>query len=336
MSENIRVLMTKPYFSEDIVYLRANLLENVSLVSPQAFTDMAIAEAVKGDIHVLFGPYFSQTVLGNATALRLIQVPWAGVDTVDFELLRRYNIPLCNSHSNADVVAEYALSLMLAIAKKIPFHDGRLRQGKWCRPKRGDGVFMPPVMIGGKTVGFIGYGEIARAVTQLLSGFSLKFIAVARRDHLDTPAPLSFLGGTDDIEFVVGESDFLFITLPLTDATRGLFDKKLLASMKPSAYLINVSRGETIDEDALYVVLKERRIAGAAIDTWYDYPNVDCPDVMPSTRNAFHELDNLVLSPHRAGFVEGRMPHLDGAIENINRLATGRPLINMVDIESGY
>ncbi|MHB8842520.1 MAG: 2-hydroxyacid dehydrogenase [Candidatus Aquicultor sp.] len=336
MGDSVRVLLTKPYFPEDIVHLRAHLLENVSIVSPQAFTDAAMADAVKDDIHVLFGPYVSEAVLNNGRSLRLIQVPWAGVDVVDFELLRRYNIPVCNSHSNADVVAEYTVALMLAIAKKIPFHDQRLRQGKWCRPKRGDGVFMPPVMISGKTIGFVGYGEIAQAIAKMLSGFSVKLIAAARRDRADTPPPLAFLGGSDDMEFVVSESDFLFITLPLTDATRGLFNEHLLASMKPSAYLINISRGEVVDEDALYAVLKEKRIAGAAIDTWYNYPKLDSPDVLPSTKNQFHMLDNLVLSPHRAGFAEGRLPHLDGAIENINCLATGRPLINIVDVEVGY
>jgi len=337
MSDRIGVLLTKHFFQEDIDYLSSNVLENVSFIVPSEFTTEAIADAVKNDVNVLFGPHIAKSILDNGKSLQLLQVPWTGVEALGFELLRKYDIAVCNSHSNATVTAEYAVALMMAIAKKVPFHDRQLRLGKWCRPKRGiDDSFMPPVSINGKTIGFIGYGAIARNIVQFLSGFSVEFIAIAAHDYLTPPAPLKFIGGSSSIEFVVSNSDFLFVTLPLTSKTRGLLRKDLLTKTRPSSYLINISRGEIIDEDDLYFVLENKIIAGAAIDAWYNYPTPDCPDVLPSKKNRFHELDNLVLSPHRAGFASGSLPHLDDAIENINRLATGKPLINRVNLEEGY
>jgi phosphoglycerate dehydrogenase-like enzyme len=331
----VRVLATKNFFANDLAYLRAGLGPTVELIMPPTFTADCIAECAS-NIHVLLGDTLTKHILESAQDLRLIQVPWTGVDRLDFALLQQYDVPVCNSHSNARAVAEMAVGLMLAITKKIPLHDARLRQGHWMRPQRGvaDSHF-PPTLLSEKTVGFVGYGAVAQQTTQLLAGFNFTFIAAASRLR-EPPAPLAAMYGPADSGEIASRSDIVFVCAPLCSETRGLIDARFFARMRPGAYLINTSRGELVDEKSLYEALASRKIAGAAIDTWYQYPTADNPDVFPSARFPFHTLDNLVLSPHRSGFVDGDLPHLADVVSNLNRLANGEPLINRVDLTRGF
>jgi phosphoglycerate dehydrogenase-like enzyme len=331
----IRVLLTRAFFAEDLAFLQAGLRPDVELIVPPAFTPEALAEAV-GEADVLLGDNITRELLARGTRLRLIQVPWTGVDRLDFALLRDFNVPVCNSHSNALPVAEMAVSLMLAITKKIPLHDARLRQGNWMRPTRGEpDSHVPPTLVSGRTAGFIGFGAIARLIAELLGGFHMRFIATDARTG-ETPAPLDAVYPPDAVTEVAAQSDILFVTVPLTPATRGLVNADIFAVMQPSAYLINTSRGEVVDEAALYAALSTRQIAGAGIDTWYQYPKAGEAATLPSARFPFHELDNLVLSPHRAGFAEGLLPHLQDVIDNLNRLAAGDAPRNQVDVTAGF
>jgi len=334
----IRVLLARRFLEQDVAYLRSRLVPDVVLVSPAGFTPEALADAAGDDIDAILGDQVTSEMLERAERLRLVQVPWTGVDRLDLALLRQRGIAVCNSHSNAGAVAEMAIALLLAVAKKIPQHDARLREGRWMRPGRSpDEGFWPPTLLTGKTTGFLGFGAIARAVAQKLAGFDMRFVATdARHREGEPPAPLVSLYPPAGRHEVASLSDVLFVTVPLVDATRGLVDSSVLARMKPTAYLVNTSRGEVVDEDALFDALRTRRIAGAAVDAWYQYPTLEHPQVLPSSRHPFHTLDNLVLSPHRAGFAEGDLPHLADVAANLNRLASGQPLANEIDLSAGF
>jgi phosphoglycerate dehydrogenase-like enzyme len=337
MSRKIRVLLCKNFFEKDLEYIRSRLAENVEVVRPAAFTQEVIAEAVKDNIHVLLGEPPGKMVLDNGKDLELIQIPWTGVDRLDFELLKQYSFLVCNSHSNAKVVAEYAVAMMLAVAKWLPLHDRYLRKGKWCRPQQDtESFFLPPEPIYGKTVLIVGYGAVGQYIAKLLTGFSVELQAVDAKEHAIPPEPLSKIVQPRHMLDIAAEADFLFVAVPLTNKTRGMINKSILDMMKPMAYFINTSRGEVVEEEDVYNALKNKKIAGAAIDTWYNYPKPGKPDVFPSQKFPFHELDNLVLSPHRAGFAREMLPHLDDAIGNLNRLATGQKLINVVNLQEGY
>lgn len=333
----IRVLATKKFLEEDLSFLRSGFSSRVELIVPSTYSDSMIAELAAERVHVLLGERISKEILDRASDLLLIQIPWTGVDRLDFNLLRRYRIPVCNSHSNAGVVAEMAVGLMLAAVKKIPLHDARLRQGKWMRPQsQAPESFCPPSLLTGATAGFIGFGAIARRISRILNGFEMRFISTdAHSPSGKADEPIEILP-PDRLWDIAARSDVVFVTVPLVPATRGLIEYRFFEAMKNSAYLINTSRGEIVDEAALFQALKTKRIAGAAIDTWYQYPKTGQTDVLPSARFPFHELDNIVLSPHRAGFAEGDLPHLKDVVENINRLAAGRPLLNLVDVQAGF
>ena len=334
MSDTLRVLPMRAFAERDLAYVVARVHERVEIVRPPAF-DVATLTELARDAHVFWGEPPDEAIVAAAGDLRLIQVPWTGVDRLDAGMLGRYDVPVCNSHSNAVAVAEYAVAMTMALAKRLALHDRSLRRGEWRRPGATE-RFRPPMLLRGGRALVLGYGAIGREVATMLDGLAMRVEAVNTRGADEPPAPLRRLTTLADAGPAIAEADVVVLALPLTRSTRGLVDADLLAAMRPSALLVNISRGEVVDEEALYRALRDRRIAGAAIDTWYRYPTRDRPQTLPSERFPFHELDNLLLSPHRAGFLAGELPHLDDAIDNLNRLAEGRELRNVVDLEAGF
>jgi phosphoglycerate dehydrogenase-like enzyme len=129
---------------------------------------------------------------------------------------------------------------------------------------------------------------------------------------------------------VLAESDFVLLALPLDDSTHGVIGARELAQMKPTGVIINVARGGLIDESALFQACRDKRIGGAAIDAWYRYPRANNPRGRPSTL-PFHELDNVVMTPHASAWTDGLRPRRNRVIaENLDRLARGDPLLNVV------
>jgi phosphoglycerate dehydrogenase-like enzyme len=135
--------------------------------------------------------------------------------------------------------------------------------------------------------------------------------------------------GPAALDDVLGRADYLAITLALTPDTRGLIGAPQLARMKPTAVLINVARGEVVDEDALYDALHHGRLGGAALDVWYRYPATSAPT--PPGNRPFHTLPNVLMTPHVSGWTEGMMDARAGVIaENIQRVARGEEPINAI------
>lgn len=332
----LQVLATKKFFPQDIEYISSALDGLAELCFPAAYDVDSIA-ASAGTADVLLGGLVSRVVLEQATHCRLIQIPWTGVDALDFSLLSEFSIPACNSHSNSRAVAEYAFALTLALSKQIPVHDRLLRQGQWGRPRPdGSGFFQPPASLVGKTAGILGTGAIGRHLGDMLSAFGMACIGTRKNSGAGIPDGFKEIFPSESHFQVASEADVLIITLPLTSSTRNLIDQDVFQAMKPESFLVSVSRGAIIDQGALFKALDTKMIAGAAIDTWYQYPTADNPDTLPSGDYPFETLDNLILSPHRAGFLAGQMPHLDDAIDNIRRLAQGKPLLNEIMLNEGY
>ena len=132
------------------------------------------------------------------------------------------------------------------------------------------------------------------------------------------------------------ELDFVFLAIPLTAETNGMVDAKFFNAMTRHSILINISRGQVLNPQHLYDALFKMEIGAAAIDTWYNYPSPSNPKVFPSLEFPFHRLDNIVLSPHRAGYIDSGFPHLDDAIENLNRYSKGEPLKNIISLNNEY
>lgn len=333
----MKVLLTKKFHDGDIRYIQERIYDDVDIIIPPDYSEDTLVDFVS-DVDILFGGFISEKLLNVASQLKFIQVPWSGVDNLNFDLLSRYDLVICNSHSNAGIVAEHAVALMMDAAKKLSYHDRLMRSGDWNRLFPGNTNELTPFSkkIAHSHVGFVGYGAISRAIRGYLSGFSCEFTAFNRtgnnnfNDHGVTFHKISSFTSH------AHKLDYLFICVPLTDESRNLVDEYFLGSLSNQCILINLSRGAVVDQDALYQSLETGKLAFAAIDTWYQYPNPDNPHVFPSADNDFHKLNNIVLSPHRSGYYDGGLPHLDDAIDNLNRYSTGKSLKNIISLDHKY
>ncbi|MBS7609464.1 lactate dehydrogenase [Candidatus Bathyarchaeota archaeon] len=273
------------------------------------------------DAEALITHRASRKLIESSERLRLIQVPAAGVDGIDIDAAReKGNIYIANVGGLLSrAVAEHAFSLILALAKKTIELHGYLTSGNWKR--------IEPQVLYGKSLGIIGFGNIGREVGRLGRAFQMRILAVRRHPEVDYAT--DFMGGPEDIGFVMSESDFVVISVPLTKETRGLIGAKELMAMKPSAFIINVSRGPVMDQKALYRALKEGKIAGAGLDVFDPEP--------PDPRDPLLKLENVVMSPHVAGAWKATVAErMRISAENVRRLMEGKKPINLINLELGY
>jgi phosphoglycerate dehydrogenase-like enzyme len=291
--------------------------------------DEASIAARLSEVDVLVTMGFTAEMGGAAKRLKLVQVPGAGLDRID-----RAALPpgawLANAYGHEVGIAEYVIGAMLALTRQLGRLDTALRQGIWESQWAVGGTPPSPwPELAGRTLGILGYGRIGQALARRASAFDMEVCAI-RRDVARSPSEgLALLGGPDALDEVLRRADYLAVTLSLSDATRGLIGERELGLMKPAAVLINVARAEIVDEGALYRALAERRIGGAALDVWYRYPTSAGP-TLPA-RHAFHELPNVLMTPHVSGWTDGMLEARAKVIgENVRRIARGEPPLNLV------
>ena len=281
------------------------------------------------EVDVLVTLAFNREMAAAAKKLKLVQAPGAGLDRIDRSALPA-GASLANVYGHEVGIAEYVIGAMLALTRSFCRIDAALRRGAW-ESQWGVGGSPPPPWpeLAGKTLGILGYGRIGQALARRARAFDMDVCAI-RRDVKHSEADgLSLLGGPDALDEVLRRADYLAVTLSLNDETRGLIGERELSLMKPTAALVNVARAEIVDEDALYRALLERRIAGAALDVWYRYPK-DAGPTLPA-RRPFHELDNVLMTPHVSGWTEGMLEARAKLIaENIQRTARGEPPLNLI------
>jgi phosphoglycerate dehydrogenase-like enzyme len=282
-----------------------------------------------GDADVLVSMAFTEKLAAAGRRLRLVQVPGAGLDRIDRSQLRA-GLALANAYGHGAGIAEYVMGAMIALTRSFQRLDRKLRAGEW-ESQWSIGTQAPRLWpeLAGKTLGILGFGHIGEALARRAHAFDMKMCAVRRRAQPEAPHGLMFIGGPERLDELLGLSDYLAITLSLSAETRGLIDARRLGLMKPSAYLINVARAEIVDELALHDSLAQGRLAGAALDVWYRYPT-SAGGTPPATA-PFHELSNVIMTPHVSGWTEGMLEARAGVIaENIARTARGEAPLNAV------
>ena len=260
-------------------------------------------------------------------ALRLFQVPGAGVDGIDQGALPA-GVPLCNCYGHEVAIGEYVVAAMLRHVVPMNRADAELRKGEWvCWSAHPDSLHGE---LAGRTLGLLGYGHIGRRIGALADALGMRVIA-ANRSPLPPEAPLASSYLLERLVEFCAAADFIVCSLPDLPQTRGLLGHDAFAAMRPSTVVINVGRGPVIDEDALYDALTSRRIAGAVIDTWYVYPPAGQFSQTPPGRRPFQELDNITMTPHMSGWTSGMvLRRRDTIVANVKNLAAGRPLLNAV------
>jgi phosphoglycerate dehydrogenase-like enzyme len=258
--------------------------------------------------------------LRRGERLRLVHKLGAGVNTVDVETATSCGIAVANMPgANAPSVAEGTVLLMLAALRQLPALDRATRQGRgWpLDPELGETVRD----IGGCTVGLVGYGNIAKRVGEIVGTMGATVVHTSTRDD-GRP-------GWRRLPELLADSDIVSLHLPLTADTHHLLNRDAIALMKPSAVLVNTSRGAIIDEDALVSALRDRRLAAAGLDVF---------EVEPvASDSALFDLDNVVLTPHVTWYTADTMRrYLVEAVANCRRLRDGEPLANVVNQPTGY
>ncbi|RYX95147.1 MAG: hypothetical protein EOO28_12060 [Comamonadaceae bacterium] len=257
-------------------------------------------------------------------AFRLLHVPGAGLDGIDFESLAA-DCGVCNVFEHEVPIAEYVCAAMLEREIGIGPMGRAFSAGRWsdqyrARVQHGE--------IAGKTLALIGYGRIGQAIAKRARAFDMRVVAMD--PYASADAHLDEMCRPDQLALLLGEADYVAVVCPLNDATRGLFNAQRLAKMKPDAVLINVSRAEIVDEKDLYEALSAQRIGGAVLDVWYRYP-AGADDQVPPSTMPFADLPNAVCTPHSAAWTRN-LPKRRYALiaKNIERLAMGEQLVNVV------
>jgi phosphoglycerate dehydrogenase-like enzyme len=258
--------------------------------------------------------------------LKLIQVPFSGMEWLKKEWLPDDCI-VCNTNQHSEPIAEYVMLGILEFAINMRHMDRELRQGKWTY----GGSIVRGIKhseIQHKTIGFIGFGHIAKRVTELATPFGMQFIAISRNSGLDSR--LNWWKDSSHLEALLTESDYVLITAPLSESTRDLINESTLKKMKSTGVIINVARGPIINEVAIYKALKNHQIGGALLDVWYQYASVDNLEMQPSTL-PFHELDNVIMTPHTASWTDQLdQRRIDSVVQNIQNFINQKPLAEVI------
>jgi phosphoglycerate dehydrogenase-like enzyme len=303
--------------------------KRLSLSCEMVIADEADIVSQLADADVLVSMAFSEAMAEAAPRLRLVQVPGAGLDRIDRGALRAGTY-LANAYGHEAGIAEYIIGAMIALTRSFGRLDAKLRQGQWeSQWALGTPAPAPWPELAGKTLGILGFGHIGEALARRARAFDMNVCAIRQRAQPQAPEGVSFIGGLEQLDEVLCQSDFVAVTLSLSPQTRGLLDERRLRLMRPSAYLINVARGEIVDESALYRALADGRLGGAALDVWYRYPAEPGP-VSPAAE-PFHELANVIMTPHVSGWTEGMIEARVKLIaDNIERAARGEPPLNLI------
>jgi phosphoglycerate dehydrogenase-like enzyme len=276
--------------------------------------DEAAIVAQLGDVDVLVSLAFSRAMAEAAHRLKLFQVPGAGLDRIDRAALPPGTL-LTNAYGHETGIAEYVIGAMLFLSQSLGRLDAKLRQGVW-DSQWAVGTPAPPLWpeLAGKTLGILGYGRIGQAVARRARAFDMAVCAM-RRVAPPSQDDLVSVGGPEALHDVLRRADYLAVTLSLSEDTRGLIGERELRLTKRSALLINVARGEIVDQ--------------AALDVWYRYPS-DSNPTLPGDY-PFHLLSNVLLTPHVSGWTQG-MLHATSKIiaENVARIGSGEPLLNLI------
>lgn len=321
----MKILLTKKYYNKDLSYLKNNINKHCEIIIPESYDENGILKLCK-DIDVFLGSFMTSKIAKSSKKAKLWQIPWTGIDDIDINIIKDTDIIICNSHSNSKVVAEHGMALFLSMVKKIPYHDRIMRSGNYNRPNEEELYELSPYSesISKMSVGIYGYGHIGKKIAQYLHPYGLKInICDKEPPNIEMADIKYYIPKQKDLFYE--NINALFICLPLNYETINIIDYEAIKKIQKRSYIINVSRADIICKQDLYDALEDGTLDGAALDVWWKDNNIKKKNCKIQTMN------NIIMSPHRAGIVYDELPHLIDAIRNINNLYEGKELINMVN-----
>jgi phosphoglycerate dehydrogenase-like enzyme len=314
---------------EMLAELQGRLVSDVHLTTGAALPSPA-------HYHILIADRPRREHMQASPNLRTLIVPHAGVAPETIILMAEFPyIAVYNSHHPAVPTAEMAIALLLAAARFLIPADRAFRESNWTMRDQTNKA----VSLDGKTALILGYGQIGQHVARVCHALGMAVLAMRRTVQAPAPPDVPVeIHLPSDLSQVLPRADVLIVTLPLTPETQGLIGTAELALLPRGTILVNVARGPIVDEAALYNALRDGSLLSAGLDVWYN-DRIDRlsrthepPSVYP-----FHELDNVVMSPHRAGkTVESGKRSMEQLANMLNAAARGGPIPNRVDVQAGY
>ncbi|SHO46978.1 hydroxyacid dehydrogenase [Anaerocolumna xylanovorans] len=306
-----KILITEPIDKKGIDFLKEQGYE--IRMGSGITEDILIEEGADCDGILTRNGNITGRVLQACKKLKVVSMHGVGVDCIDVEAAAKLGIQVTNAaQSNQRSVAEYAIGLILMLAKRAIHYNNGLKSGNMeVRKLYGSDVT-------GKTLGIIGMGNIGTQVAKMASfGLNMNVIGYSRKIRGTKKVDYALL--TDNMEEVISSADFLSLHLPGSPSTRHIIGEKELSLMKPEAFLINTGRGEIIDEEALIRVLKDHRIMGAALDVFEG--NLPKPD------NPLLHMEHVIVTPHTAAFTAEALERMayQSAL-GISEVLKGRPV----------
>lgn len=292
-----------------------------------AADDRKGTELISG-AEVAFSSQVYREQLAAASRLRWIHSPAAGVGGMLYPEMLQSPVVITNSRGMAaDTIAEHAIAVTLVMFRRLHTAVRRQVERRWAQDEIAAGT--PNRAISGAHVLIVGLGTIGSAIGAKFAALGARVSGIRRRPDGSRPAGVGAVAAPDALHDLLREADVVVISAPETSATRHMFGARELASMKPDALLINVSRGKLVDEAALIDALQRGRIGGAALDVFEHEPL--------AAESPLWSLPNVLITPHTSGF---RPDHWDAATnlfaENLRRFESGKPLLNIVDKQAGY
>jgi len=312
-----KVLITSRSFGKvyknSIKMLEEGGCEIIKSPYPRALKEKELLELIEGIDAVIVGvDEVTARVIEIADRLKVISKHGVGVDNVDVEAASKKGILVTTTPgTNANAVADFTFALILSLSRSICKADYSLKCGEWGRIIGHE--------TGGKILGVVGTGRIGRAVINRAGGFDMRVLAydITPDKKLASQLKVEYVS----LETLLASSDFVTLHIPLTEKTRNMLGQKEISLMKPCAYLINTARGGILDEDALYSALKEKKIAGAAIDVYEEEP--------PPADSRLLKLDNLITTPHIAAYTYEALREMGiMTAKNVLRVLKGEPPIS--------
>jgi len=288
------------------------------------------------EFHILVGGRPDRAHLNASPNLHTLIIPYAGLPESTRHLMAEFpEIAVHNLHHNAAPTAEMALTLLFAAAKFLVPVDQQFRRDDWSAHYQSN----QSLLLKGRTVLLLGYGHIGQHIGQVCQALGMRVLAVRRQpepERMSCTSVRVYL--PQDLPTLLECTHVLIITLPGTPETDAMIGEHELALMPPGGLLVNVGRGSVVDQGALYAALKTGHLHAAGLDVWYNYPTKpEERERTPPAGYPFHELDNVVMSPHRGGGSDQtevlRMTHL---AVSLNAAARGESIPNRFDLDAGY
>lgn len=286
--------------------------------------------------HILITGRPTDEQLTASPNLHTLIIPWTGIPKETAVLMQTYpHINIHNLHHNAASNAELAVTLLLAAAKAVLPYDQTLRQNDWSLRYEQSGLALG---LAGQTALVLGYGHIGKRVARFCRALDMTVLAIKRHVTDASDEWAHEIHPTEALHALLPRANALIICLPLTPQTEGLIGTAEFDLLPPKAVLVNIGRGLIVDQGALYAALRDGRLHSAGLDVWYNYPEDEAArSHTPPADFPFHELDNVVMSPHRGSDTESseaaRMPHL---ARLLNAAARGESMPNQIDLNAGY